>query len=193
MKSRVISLYSFAALVHFCAGTASLVAEPPAVPPAPLPEIDWAGQKISVLFFLLHDCPISNSYVPEMNRIARHYANRGVQVVAVYSDSDLALDAAQQHAREYKLEFPFVIDTDKKLVTSTGTKIAPQVAVLNNLRELLYRGRIDDLYGDIDKKRPAATQHDLQDALEDVIAGRKPKQAHLPGIGCPIEDRRPGS
>jgi thiol-disulfide isomerase/thioredoxin len=150
-------------------------------------EIDWAAHNITVVLFILHDCPICNSYVPEMNRIAEEYGRRGFAFIAAYADSGFSQEEAQEHAREYGLRFPFVIDSDHNLAARTGTKVVPEAVVFNSKREILYRGRIDDLYADIDKRRPAAQERSLREALEDIVAGRKPKRLTVPGVGCPIE------
>jgi thiol-disulfide isomerase/thioredoxin len=151
------------------------------------PQIDWAAHKITVVFFVLHDCPICNSYAPEMNRIAEEYANRDLAFVTAYVDSGFSREEAQQHAHEYGFKFPFIIDFDHKLVARTGTKVVPEAVIFNSKQEILYRGRIDDLYADIDKRRPAAVERNLREALEDIVVGRKPKRSTVPGVGCPIE------
>jgi peroxiredoxin len=156
-------------------------------------QIDWDAHNVTVLFFILHDCPICNRYVPAINRVARDYRNRGFRFIAVYSDIDFPAEEAQKHSREYQFDFPFVIDADHRLAARFGIKVVPQVAVLNRKRELLYQGRIDDLYADIDKKRPAAIHHDLQEALENIAAGIKPARSWAPAVGCPIGYDQPGS
>ena len=45
--------------------------------------------KANVLFFVATDCPVSNSYAPEIQRVCREYGPRGVGCVLVYEDVDL--------------------------------------------------------------------------------------------------------
>src|SRR5271168_497861 len=53
-----------------------------------------AGTKAgSVLIFYWHDCPICNSYAPEINRLSADYPNFSFYVVQV--DPDLTTDAAK--------------------------------------------------------------------------------------------------
>jgi len=44
-----------------------------------------SGTKAAVLIFVTNDCPISNSYMPEINRIVAHYAPLKVASFAVLS------------------------------------------------------------------------------------------------------------
>ena len=48
-----------------------------------------AGQAATVLFFVMHDCPIANAYAPEISRIAEEYRKRGVRSYVVYGEDDL--------------------------------------------------------------------------------------------------------
>ena len=49
--------------------------------------------------------------------------------------------------------------------------MSPEAAVFAADGSIKYRGRINDLYVDLGKKRNAATTHDLRDALDAVLAG----------------------
>jgi peroxiredoxin len=156
-------------------------------------QIDWSAQKVTVLFFIVHDCPICNRYVPEINRIVRDYQGRGFGFTAVYSEADFSREDAQEHARDYRFDLPFVIDSDHRFAAQLGVKFVPEAVVLNSKRELLYRGRIDDLYADVDKQRPTAVHHDLREALDKIAAGIKPDHPSRPAVGCPINYDQPGS
>jgi len=156
-------------------------------------QIDWTAHKVTVLFFILHDCPICNRYMPEMNQIVQAYRSRGFGFIAVYPERDFSREDAQKHAQEYHFDFPVVIDSDHRFAARFGIKVVPEVAVLNPKRQLLYRGRIDDLYADVDKQRPAAIHHDLRETLDDIAVGIKPHRAWVPAVGCPISYDQPGS
>src|SRR6185436_15186314 len=82
----------------------------------------------SVLIFYLQDCPISNSYAPEINRIAATFTNFAFYIVQV--DPDLKLEAAKQHARQYALRPPVLLDAGHELVRRTGATITPEVVVI---------------------------------------------------------------
>src|SRR6516225_4855116 len=55
----------------------------------------------NILFFISVDCPISNSYAPEIQRLCDHYASQGVGCSLMYEDSDLRAAAVRKHLREY--------------------------------------------------------------------------------------------
>ena len=59
---------------------------------------EWRGHSAIVLFFVAPECPLSNAYVPEMNRIQDAYAKRGVLVYAVQPDSSISTAFATSYA-----------------------------------------------------------------------------------------------
>ena len=50
---------------------------------------EWAGARAVVIFFVTTDCPLSNAYAPEMNRIEQTYAPRGVRFYALQGDTTI--------------------------------------------------------------------------------------------------------
>src|SRR4029077_18443544 len=71
-----------------------------------------AAIKATALVFILPDCPICNSYIPELNRLHEEFAPRGVSVLLVHADADMTADKAASHASEYNIQCPIVLDAD---------------------------------------------------------------------------------
>jgi hypothetical protein len=148
-----------------------------------------ADCKALVLIFLGHDCPISNSYAPELNRIRQEFAGQGVATCVVYADADLSREQACRHAVEHAIESPAVIDPAMVLADWVGATVKPEVAVLSPERELLYLGRIDDRYADFGRQRSSPQQTDLRNAIQAVLAGRKVPVSRTGAVGCDIDRR----
>ncbi|HLH44036.1 MAG TPA: redoxin domain-containing protein [Bryobacteraceae bacterium] len=144
-----------------------------------------------VLYFLTTDCPISNGYVPEMNRIAQDYEARGVRFYGVIADTDTPIDDVRKHVREFAYTFPILIDPNQVLVTFTDATTTPEAALIAPGGSLKYLGRIDNQYESFGKRRPQATQHDLRDALDAVLTGRIVAKASTPALGCSINRLNP--
>jgi peroxiredoxin len=147
---------------------------------------EWAAHKAVVLFFVTTDCPIANSYVPEMNRIRAAYAPRGVSLYAVQAEPRTPEADVTRYAREYRYSFPLLLDPRQVLVKLTGATITPQAAVLSPEGKLLYLGRIDNRAVDFGVQRPRATEFDLREALDATLAGRSVPHAFTKSIGCAI-------
>jgi hypothetical protein len=157
-----------------------------------------------VIFFVATDCPISNTYAPEIQRVCRAYASRGVGCTLMYEDVDIEdtggsgarglgrsgnrLDAAvRAHLREYRYSgIDAAIDRRRTVATHAKASITPQAVVVDRRGEVRYRGRIDNFYAALGKPRQTVTAHDLRDALDDLLAGRPIKHPETQALGCHI-------
>lgn len=148
--------------------------------------LDVRDAKAHVLVFALPDCPIANAYAPELQALQRDYHERGVRFFLVHVDPDTTKDRAAEHARSFGIPFPVLRDAQHELVRAAGATITPEAAVILPSGELAYRGRIDDLFRAIGKKREQPTQRELRAALDAVLAGKTPAVARTIAVGCDI-------
>jgi peroxiredoxin len=147
---------------------------------------EWNGRKAVVLFFVTVDCPVANSYVPELNRIREAYAGQGVAVYGVQAETTVDDAAAARYAQEFRYSFPLLLDPRQTLVKLVNATVTPQAAVLTPDGKVLYLGRVDNRVEDFGKTRYQATKFDLREALDAVLAGKAVPQATTKSIGCAI-------
>lgn len=150
----------------------------------PAPIADIKDMKAIVVVFLSFDCPVSNSYPVILAEMHKQYADKGVAFVAVSTSDDVA-DIKKQ-AAEYKIPFP--VYTDPKLTVSDGFKAVttPEAFLLDHNLVLRYRGRIDNGWAARLKKNARTTEHDLKNALDDLLAGQAVKVPATRTVGCPV-------
>jgi peroxiredoxin len=140
-----------------------------------------------VFFFVRTDCPISNRYAPEIERLAAKYVSEGVAFWLVYPEPSTSLKEIEQHRKDYHLSLQALRDPERALVRMAKIKVTPEAAVFLPGGHEVYRGRIDDRYVDIGKERPAPTTHDLDDALRSVVGGKPLASSVTRAVGCYIE------
>ena len=148
------------------------------------------GRRATVLLFVTHDCPISNQYAPEVNRIVAEYAAKGVAFYLVYVEPGLTPNAARTHARAFGYRCPAVLDPRHVLVKHAGASVTPEAAVYGPNGARLYRGRIDDRYPSLGRRREQVTTRDLRAALDAVLAGKSAPAATTKAVGCFIPPSR---
>jgi hypothetical protein len=141
-------------------------------------------QKATVLVFIATDCPISNSYVPEINRIYEKYSGQDVAMYVVYADANVPREEMKKHHREFSLRPLALADEPRALARTVGATITPEAAILAPDGKLLYRGRIDDTYVALGKRRDQPTQRDLRDSLDAILSGRPVSNRTTKAIGC---------
>lgn len=139
-----------------------------------------------VLIFVRTDCPISNRYAPLIQRIGSEYGAK-VSLWLVYPDRMSTAEKIRQHERDYGYKLPALRDPQHALVAKAQVQVTPEAAVFDANHHLLYHGRIDDLYQDFGRARPAATTHELVDAIQAAVSG-KTAPPSTPGVGCFIAD-----
>lgn len=145
------------------------------------------GEKATVFIFVRTDCPISNRYAPEIERVASKYSKDGIAFWLVYPDGATSPQQIDQHRRDYHLSLEALRDPRHQLVKLAKVTVTPEAAVFLADGREIYRGRIDDRYVDFGKERPAPTMHDLENALKAVAAGSPISIATTRAIGCYIE------
>jgi hypothetical protein len=147
--------------------------------------LELAEKDASVLVFFWQDCPVSNGYAPELNRIAASHTNCAFYIVQV--DPELTPAAAREHATQYHLCMPVLLDPKHQLVKLARATVTPEAVVFGKHGDVLYRGRIDDNYAAFGKKRASVQQHDLVDALDAIAMGQPVKLKETKAIGCLIQ------
>jgi hypothetical protein len=148
-----------------------------------------AGTAAIVFLFTSTDCPISNRYAPEVRRLASRFGPDGVVFRLIYPNPADTRVAIRDHmnAFAYAGVAQAFHDPNQTLVKFTGVTVTPEAAVYAGGR-IVYRGRIDDRYVDLGRERPAATMHDLADALTAVLSGKPVPRPVTQAVGCFIAD-----
>jgi hypothetical protein len=148
------------------------------------------GAKGTVLIFLSIDCPVSNRYAPEIRKLYDEFTPKGIRFWLVYPNTLDSDEAIGTHLKAYGHPAISVTDREHKLVRLAGATVTPEAAVFDNRLRLLYRGRIDDRFVELGRERPAATRHDLREALVAALAGRAVTAARTQAVGCFIADMK---
>jgi hypothetical protein len=156
--------------------------------------------KYVVAIFVATDCPISNRYLPLLVRMSRQFAARGVRLWLVYPNAGDTLASVHAHQSQYPAaaSLPQLIAPDSRFLAHAKVHVTPEAAIFHAdpppggsimSQPVLWHGRIDDRYLTFGTQRPAATRHDLADALNAALAGRQPTAPAAPPVGCAILPR----
>ncbi len=156
---------------------------------------DFSGAPALVVVFLCAHCPYVHHVRPELARVARDYAGKGVAIVGITSNDVVqypqdAPEPTAQFAREAGFTFPVLYDETQEVAKAYSAACTPDFYVFGPDRTLVYRGQLDDSR----PNRGAGTGHktaldgkDLRAAIDAVLAGRQPDPAQKASIGCNIK------
>jgi hypothetical protein len=142
--------------------------------------------KLTVLVFVRTDCPISNRYAPLIQNLSARYSDKA-SFWLVYPDKSSSAEIIRKHERDFGYTLPALRDPQHFLVKQSQVRITPEVAVFDAKHQLIYHGRIDNLFQDFGRARSSATTHELDDAIRAALDGT-PAPEHAPAVGCYISD-----
>ena len=147
---------------------------------------EYLGATALVVVFISNGCPTVRAYEDRLRSLHDKYAPAGVRLVAVNSNNPHlspfdTYDEMVARAREARLPFPYVKDEDSALARAFGAVSTPHAFAFDSDLRLRYRGRIDDA-----RIAESARQHDLDEAIAALLAGRRPPVAETEPFGCSI-------
>jgi hypothetical protein len=160
----------------------------------PITELAPPGARAVVLFFAASDCPVSNRYIPEMQRLTKQFEPLGVRVWFVYPNPGDNANVVRAHDLEFSITANTALDTTQSLTQMAHVTTTPEAAIFvprNGALHEVYRGRIDDRYLSLGTEKPQATHHDLEEAIRAVLAGKLVPQPGGPPVGCSIVTLHP--
>lgn len=150
---------------------------------------DFNESSAIVVVFMGTECPIANSYLPDLIQLQERYKDQGVRVLGINSNpADSATEVAK-HAVEFKLNFPVLIDEQQVAADIFRAERTPDVFVLDRRRNVRYAGRIDDRIG-YSHKRDKSRRNDMLEAVKQILAGEEVTVPETKTLGCKITRSR---
>lgn len=146
--------------------------------------------RLLVISFTCNHCPYAQAYEDRFIELAREFQPKGAAFVAINPNDDVHypednFENMKVRAKAKSFPFPYLRDRTQKTAKAYGAVCTPHLFVLDEKRQLVYEGRIDDNW-----KEPAkATSPDLRNAIEAVLAGRPVPASKTSPMGCSIKWR----
>jgi len=148
-----------------------------------------SGARARVFLFVRTDCPITNRYAPELQRVAAEFKTQGADFWLVYPDATEKPESVEKHIEQYRFPGAAILDPRHELVALAHATVSPEAAVFSGAGILTYHGRIDDRYVDIGRSRPGGPQtHDLEEAVARTLSGKPVLHPVTRAIGCSLAD-----
>jgi peroxiredoxin len=141
----------------------------------------------TVVVFTCNHCPYALAWQDRIAQVARDYAARGVQVVAINpNDADRyprdSFEAMCERVAREQWPMPYLRDETQEVARAFGARVTPDVFVFDRQGVLRYRGAPDGDYDD-----PSRNAEWLRAALDAVLGGSAPELAETQPVGCSIK------
>ncbi len=158
---------------------------------------DFKTSKLLAVIFLSNHCPVSQLYEERLKLLRKDYSTRDVALVAISTNSPLALapedmsasdlddtfDAMVTRASSRQLNFPYLYDgDDHQAGLAFGPSATPQIFVFDQQRKLRYTGVIDNTHS------PGGTEgYELRMVLDVLLRGGQLIVKEKLPFGCDVK------
>lgn len=140
---------------------------------------NFKDAKVVVVVFTCNGCPVAVAYEDRMIEFAKKYKDKGVEIIAINQNTREDVDAVKKRAEEKGFPFAYCYEKSQDTARAYGATSTPEFFVLDKDRTVQYHGSFDDSQGS--PKTPY-----LENAVDAVLAGKKPEKAETKAFGCGI-------
>ena len=148
----------------------------------------FRDKKALIVIFSCNHCPYVQAYEDRIIAIQSDFADKDVAVVAINSNEDInypddSFENMKKRAVDRNFNFPYLRDEDQSVARAYDATHTPEIFLFDENRNLAFHGKIDDNWQEPDKVQ----NHYLQDALDELLAGKDISVPETFTIGCTIK------
>ena len=152
---------------------------------------DYDQAKGFIVIFTCNTCPYSIAYEDRINALDAQYKSKGYPVIAINPNDPAAKDGElltdmKQRALKKGFTFPYLQDKGQQIYPKYGATRTPHVFILEKQEKgnvVQYIGAIDDSSRSPEK----VSKRYVEDAVDALLSGQKPKVNTTKAIGCSIK------
>jgi hypothetical protein len=120
--------------------------------------------------------------------IAEYAKKMNVGIIIVNSNEAQRADddsyaAMQEYAKEQHYNWNYVVDKNNEVADAFGASRTPECYLFDKNLKLVYHGAIDDSPADVS----AIKRHHLQEAINEMVAGKDVTVKESRSVGCSIK------
>lgn len=155
---------------------------------------DFVMNQGAIVIFTCNHCPYSQKYEQRIIELNKKYATKGFPVVAINpNDPEIepsdSFEEMVKRWNEKQFGFPYLVDEGQKVFPVWGATKTPHAFVLSkkgNEYTVEYVGAIDDN----SKDETLVTKRYVEDAVDALLAGKKPTETSTKAVGCSIKVKK---
>lgn len=144
---------------------------------------DLKDKEIIVVSFTCNSCPYAVEAEDRTIALAKKYAAQKVAVVAINVNkvAEDLLPAMQKKAKAKSFPYAYLFDASQQIAKDFGASYTPEFFVLNQKRQIVYMGSLDDSPDGMDVKTTF-----VANAIDAALAGKTPKVQETVAVGCRV-------
>ena len=148
----------------------------------------FVDSKVLVIIFMCNHCPYVKAVIQRLIGLQEETLSQGVRLVGINCNDaqkypDDSFESMQKVAMEWGMNFSYLFDESQTVAKKYDAVCTPDIYVYGKEKKLLYRGRIDDSWENVEQ----VTQRDLKQAIDCILAGQEVPAKQVPSMGCSIK------
>lgn len=155
---------------------------------------DYPDAKGFIITFTCNHCPYSVAYEDRILALDAAYKAKGYPVIAINPNDAVAYpeDSFEQmkvRARDKGFSFPYLHDETQEVAKTFGATKTPHMFVVQKVAgqlKVVYIGAIDDN----SKDATAVTERYLENALNELLAGKAISKPFTRAVGCGVKYKK---
>jgi len=147
------------------------------------------GERATLIIFMCNHCPYVVPKFDYFVRLQSRYGPMGLSIIAINSNDaekypEDSLVKMKEYATRYGFNFPYLFDRMQDAARDYGASCTPDPFLFDKDLNLAYHGRFDDAHG---KPHEEAKTAEMEEAIKEVLEGKKVTIESLPSMGCSIK------
>jgi peroxiredoxin len=143
--------------------------------------------KALLVVFICNHCPYVKARIGDLVQLQSKFSTDELTVFGINSNDpkyeNEGFDNMIKFGKEYKLNFPYLIDETQTVARSYGAVCTPDPFLFDDKRRLAYHGRINDAIDpQMSPKIPI-----IEDNVKRLLSGNAIEKDFFPSIGCSIK------
>jgi peroxiredoxin len=143
--------------------------------------------KSTLVVFICNHCPYVKARIGDIVSLQSKFNPSELQVIGINSNDpaykDEGFDNMIQFAKDYNLNFPYLIDDSQQIARDFGAVCTPDPFLLDSVKNLAFHGKINDALEP--EARP--TVNVMENNVRRLLNGERIEKDFDPSIGCSIK------
>ena len=149
---------------------------------------DVLKEKGLIVMFICNHCPFVQAILPELVEDVKKMQQMGIGAIAIMSNDTTqypedSFENMQALATTYQFSFPYCLDESQSIAKAYGAVCTPDFFGFDEHLQEQYRGRFDNA----GMNRTQASEHDLLNAMTELVNDGQISSPQHPSIGCSIK------
>jgi len=150
-------------------------------------ELRRTDARAVVLFFTGNGCPVARQSIKKLKALRKRFSDKGVAIWMINSITQDDRESIEHEAEEFEEgSLPVLIDDAQQIARMLDIKRTAETICINTSDwTVFYRGALDDQLVE-GAQKPKAEEKYVENALEELLAGKPISRPKTVGRGCLI-------